>query len=313
MELPVDTDASHDADDQELEPSKDTSFLERFHRKLKRVRSLDLSRLKRAKSCRFYCRPAVGNRDTGVGGSLKDTRPYVRVMIHHCLRCLRRKGYMSKIMERKFLEKELIATPSSQTTSPSDPQKKQVIVANKLHPYHHVFGGWISLHKDGQRYPSDVKEPIRGFRRLLNDAKNDRKNVITRRAIIIGDRLDEDYVNNYEDIPDGFGGIDFGKLEEKIRDWAPNIFLGAFVFFGILFVILFPVINFINMCVDDFRTNCRLFCNILCCRDPKYTLVKKECKRKGIFIPKYRKYKKLMKRHKKLQISEDVEKTSVEA
>ncbi|GBO44377.1 hypothetical protein AVEN_147478-1, partial [Araneus ventricosus] len=163
-----------------------------------------------------------------------------------------------------------IATPSFQTTSPNTPQKKQSRVGNKPHPYHNIFGGWISLSKDQDRYPFDGKEPekIRGFRRLLSDTQSDRKNVITRKAIIIGDRLDEDYINNYEDIPVGFGGIDFGKLEEKIRDWAPNIFIGAFVFFGILFVVLFPVINFINMCVDDFRTNCRLFCNILCCRDP---------------------------------------------
>ncbi|XP_055934444.1 uncharacterized protein LOC129963885 [Argiope bruennichi] len=152
---------------------------------------------------------------------------------------------------------------------------------------------------------------MQGFRKLLSDTQSNRKNVVTKRAIIIGDRLDEDYINNYENIPDGFGGIDFGKLEEKIRDLAPNIFIGAFVFFGVLFIVLFPVINFINMCIDDFRANCHLFGYILCCRDPKYSLVKKECKRKGVFIPKYRKYQKLMKKYKKLQKSEGLEKMKV--
>ncbi|GFY46567.1 uncharacterized protein TNIN_491951 [Trichonephila inaurata madagascariensis] len=95
-------------DSADLNPVRDESLLNTFFRKLKRVRDLDLSKLRRSRTCQFYCEPAIANRDSGVGGSLHDAEPLVRIMINHCLRCLRRKGFMNKIMQRRLQKREVV-------------------------------------------------------------------------------------------------------------------------------------------------------------------------------------------------------------
>lgn len=86
-------------------PDKDGSFLRRFHKKVNRVRSLDL-RLKQDKSCRFFCQPAVRNHESGVGSSLVDSEHSVQIYIHHCLRCLRKKGLIEKVTEYRMRRRD---------------------------------------------------------------------------------------------------------------------------------------------------------------------------------------------------------------
>ncbi|GIY78738.1 uncharacterized protein CDAR_116911 [Caerostris darwini] len=300
IELPEDSERFFAIDDKQLVESEGKSFMERFQSKLKRVRSLDLSKLKRSNSCRFYCQPAVENRDSGVGDSLRSGKPNVRIMINHCLRCLRRKGHMEKIMERKLFERGMLATPSNEITLPSSHSKTQTATTSKQMPYHILFGGWISFNNDSNQ-DSDREwrsSKMQGLRKLLWKPNKPGKFAATKRPIVIGDRDNEDYVNNYEDVPKGFS-MDFGKLEDKSRDLVPQIFIGAFIFFGMIFIIIFPCLNFVNMCFDNFRTNVSICCYILFCLDPKYKLVKEMCQQQDIYIPKYLKYKKLMRKYRK--------------
>lgn len=91
-------------------PSEGGSFLRRFHSKFDRVRRLDLSKLKRTKSCRFYCQPAILNHESGTGSSLKDEEPSVKIFINHCLGCLRKKGYMDKITEYRLRKRDMVSS-----------------------------------------------------------------------------------------------------------------------------------------------------------------------------------------------------------
>ncbi|GFV64547.1 uncharacterized protein TNCV_4965281 [Trichonephila clavipes] len=188
MELPEDSDMFETLDSADMNPVRDESFLNTFFRKLKRVRDLDLSRLRRSRTCQFYCEPAIENRDSGVGGSLHDAEPLVRVMINHCLRCLRRKGFMHKIMQRRLQKREALATPNNQVTLPSTLHKKFSRTNTPL-PYHNFFGGWISFNEKQNQYSNVMNKPLkmRGFRKLLFKVKKE--------EIVVKERFDEDYTS----------------------------------------------------------------------------------------------------------------------
>ncbi|KAG8197242.1 hypothetical protein JTE90_007494 [Oedothorax gibbosus] len=176
-------------------PDKDGSFLRRFYRKVNRVRGLDL-RLKQDKSCRFYCQPAIRNHESGVGSSLQDSEASVKIYIHLCLRCLRKKGLMDKVTEYRMRRRDTLrrkdrstngnkrtndykkyATPSNQVTSPKvqtnfNPGNKKQL------PHHAVFGGWIShaLDKVDNKHRQEdfYKVNTKGFRKLLGRSSNPR-------------------------------------------------------------------------------------------------------------------------------------------
>ncbi|KAG8197241.1 hypothetical protein JTE90_007494 [Oedothorax gibbosus] len=157
-------------------PDKDGSFLRRFYRKVNRVRGLDL-RLKQDKSCRFYCQPAIRNHESGVGSSLQDSEASVKIYIHLCLRCLRKKGLMDKVTEYRMRRRDTYATPSNQVTSPKvqtnfNPGNKKQL------PHHAVFGGWIShaLDKVDNKHRQEdfYKVNTKGFRKLLGRSSNPR-------------------------------------------------------------------------------------------------------------------------------------------
>ncbi|GFQ69713.1 uncharacterized protein TNCT_470341 [Trichonephila clavata] len=265
IELPEDSDIFETIDSADLTHVQDESFLNRFFRKLKRVRDLDLSKLKRSRTCQFYCEPAIENRDSGVGASLHDAEPLVRVMINHCLRCLRRKGFMNKIMQRRLQKREVLATPNNQKNRPN-------------------------IRRDSMN--------VKGcevFRKLLFKVKKE--------EIVVKERFDEDYTSNYEDVPDDSGGIDFEKIEEIFREVVPLILIGLILLCGIFFTLIFPIFSFLKTCCTGFRTNIIIICNVCFCCDPKYQLVKQECEKEGIYIPKYRNYQKLMKTYKAAAIA----------
>lgn len=95
---------------EDILPNEGGTFLRRFHHKFKRVQRLDLSKLKRTKSCRFYCQPAILNHESGVGSSLKyEEEPSVKIYINHCLSCLRKKGYMDKITEYRLRKRDMVS------------------------------------------------------------------------------------------------------------------------------------------------------------------------------------------------------------
>ncbi|GFT15032.1 uncharacterized protein NPIL_39261, partial [Nephila pilipes] len=296
IELPEDSDMFETIDSKDLTASENEAFLSRFYRKLKRVRSLDFSKLKRSKTCQFYCEPAIQNRDSGVGESLRDAQPSVRIMINHCLRCLRKKGLMNKIIQRRLQEREMMATPYNQITLPSTLYPKFSTTHVPL-SYHDLFGGWISFKKKQNQNLDGTTEQlkVRGFRKLLFRVK--------KKEIVVEDRLDDDYINNYDDASNNSSIIDFGKVEEKVREVIPVILIGIILICLVFFTLIFPVFSFLNTCLIDFRTNMIILCNVCCCRDPKYHLVKRECRKEGIYIPKYRKYQKLMKTYKAAAIA----------
>ncbi|GFQ67963.1 uncharacterized protein TNCT_292901, partial [Trichonephila clavata] len=261
IELPEDSDIFETIDSADLTHVQDESFLNRFFRKLKRVRDLDLSKLKRSRTCQFYCEPAIENRDSGVGASLHDAEPLVRIMINHCLRCLRRKGFMNKIMQRRLQKREVLATPNNQVTLPTTLHKKFSTTHTPL-PYHEFFGGWISFKEKQNQYSERFNEPkkLRGFRKLLFKVKKE--------EIVVKERFDEDYTSNYEDVPDDSGGIDFEKIEEIFREVVPLILIGLILLCGIFFTLIFPIFSFLKTCCTGFRTNIIIICNVCFCCDP---------------------------------------------
>ncbi|KAG8197257.1 hypothetical protein JTE90_007505 [Oedothorax gibbosus] len=285
----------------DLLPDKDGSFLRRFHRKVNRVRGLDLRR-KQDKSCGFYCQPATHNHESGVGSSLTDSVPSVKIYIHHCLRCLRKKGHMDKVTEYRMGRRDTFATPSSQVTSSN--VKANWSNGNKNTFQHHaVFGGWLSQaldkvenkHRQADFYSVNTR---RSRKLLARSVKPRRFQAVTKKAVIIGKQIEDDYVNNYEDVPSDEDLFDFEKVEENTRTIISDVLLGVFIFFAVFFIIIFPIASFFSMCCKDFRGNLSLVGYILCCRDPKYKLVKELCERKNLFIPKYRRYNNIMKKYK---------------
>ena len=109
MDVPEDSDSldvSSILDDDTFGSSERFS-LKNLHHKLNRVQSLNLKKLEKSKHCRFQCKHAIDYYNSGVRMSLTKAEPKVRIMMFHCIHCLKSKGLMGKIRERSRQKREL--------------------------------------------------------------------------------------------------------------------------------------------------------------------------------------------------------------
>ncbi|XP_035205131.1 uncharacterized protein LOC118180099 [Stegodyphus dumicola] len=279
-----------------------------FRKKFNRLKNINLKTLKRSKNCRFECQPAIENHVSDARMSLSDKRPYAKIMINHCLKCLRSKGYMEKVMDRSRYKRDLQMTPYIE---PTNPLKDHPVTITTKQGKHFIFGGWLSdmmnpnqKQKNQQDFVKDLEFRKSRILLALPWMENSKLLKATKEPIVIGGKLDDDYENNYEDDQNDDDVPDLDKLEKKTQDSISYFIFGAFAFLCVLSVFVFPVTDFLRMFVLNCRSNSLIICDILRCRDPKYRLVKEMCETSGVPITSYKVYKKLMERYE-LESGED--------